>query len=50
MRAMAAIDRLDHRFGFYLLSVLLLWLIGFLAIDPSAGFKAVIFKAVRKVR
>jgi sodium-dependent dicarboxylate transporter 2/3/5 len=37
-RVLEAIDFVKYGFGFYVLSMLLLWIIGFLVIYPIVGF------------
>jgi sodium-dependent dicarboxylate transporter 2/3/5 len=44
-----AIDFVKYGFGFYVLSMLLLWLIGFLVVYPIVGFPDEILKQATEV-
>ena len=48
-RAVEAIDFVKYGFGFFVLSMLLLWTIGFLVIYPSVGFPEGILEQATKV-
>ena len=48
-RVLEAIDFVKYGFGFYVLSMLLLWLIGFLVVYPIVGFPDEILKQATEV-
>jgi sodium-dependent dicarboxylate transporter 2/3/5 len=48
-RALGAIDFVKYGFGFFLLSMLLLWIIGFLVVYPIVGFPEGILERAAQV-
>ena len=48
-RALEAVDFVKYGFGFFILSMLLLWIIGFLVIYPIVGFPEGILEQATKV-
>jgi sodium-dependent dicarboxylate transporter 2/3/5 len=48
-RALEAIDFVKYGFGFFILSMLLLWIVGFLVIYPIVGFPEGILEQATKV-
>jgi sodium-dependent dicarboxylate transporter 2/3/5 len=48
-RVLEAIDFVKYGFGFFILSMLLLWLVGFLVIYPIVGFPEGILEQATRV-
>ncbi|MBW1644526.1 MAG: hypothetical protein JRJ76_16990 [Deltaproteobacteria bacterium] len=48
-RALEAIDFVKYGFGFFLLSMLLLWIVGFLVIYPIVGFPEGILEQAKQI-
>jgi sodium-dependent dicarboxylate transporter 2/3/5 len=48
-RVLEAVDFVKYGFGFFLLSMLLLWIVGFLVVYPIVGFPEGILEQATKV-
>jgi solute carrier family 13 (sodium-dependent dicarboxylate transporter), member 2/3/5 len=48
-RALDAVDFVKYGFGFFILSMLLLWIIGFLVVYPIVGFPEGILERAAQV-